>query len=302
VQLIDSDGPPQLISPRKKWIAFVLSLLVAGLGHLYNGSIIMAVFLFLLTYFIPAIAGAAQVLNTFTGLIAVLLIEITFRIGIAIHAAVLAGRQKNYIKKKYNEWYINLCIMVVIVLLSTFVYDTQSLVGVQSFRIPTSGNSPTVMVNDVVMADMTWYKKNKPAYGDIALYNYNNEIYMQRVVGLPGDKIEFRMNHLYINNKSCKQNRIRDLSIDNAFPAYEAVEMLPGGIKHSIWVMTDMPPDARALRGEITVPEKCVFVVGDNRNNSLDSRYIGFIFLENLRGKLLYSFWGQTWDRVGIEF
>ncbi|HYG53454.1 MAG TPA: S26 family signal peptidase, partial [Flavobacteriales bacterium] len=201
MQILDSDSPEPQTSPRSSLIAFLLSLLVPGLGHFYNGQLLLAVFMYMFSYFIPAVAGLFKLAHTFGGLVLLVCFEIVFRFGVAVHAAWLARRQKNYIPKTYNQWYYTMGVFLATVLVSVFVYDTQRLIGVEAFSVRERNNAPNLVERDCLMADVNWYKEHKPQYGELAVYDLDGHPTIHRVVGLPGDVLAFSNDTLYINNQ-----------------------------------------------------------------------------------------------------
>jgi signal peptidase I len=140
-----------------------------------------------------------------------------------------------------------------------------------------------------------------PQRGDVAVFRLptNTRIdYIKRVIGLPGDRIQMKHDRLYINGELVEQTRRGEVSVPTSggewrsLPRYE--EVLPGG-KHHI-VLDEMPNGPADNTQEYTVPAGHYFMMGDNRDNSQDSRYqaeVGFVPLENMVGRaeiILLSF------------
>lgn len=166
---------------------------------------------------------------------------------------------------------------------------------VQAFKIPSESMLPTLQVGDHLLAskfaygikipftDTYIYKGHDPERGDIIIFPYPNDPsidYIKRVVGIPGDVIEVRDKQLYRNGMPVKE----------------------GYIQHS-------DPDGRQrIRdqfGPVTVPQNKYFVMGDNRDNSADSRFWGFVDRNDIRAKAwrIYWSWGGfddiRWGRIG---
>lgn len=166
---------------------------------------------------------------------------------------------------------------------------------VQAFKIPSESMLDTLQVGDHLLASKFAYGvklpfTNKyiyegpdPERGDIIIFQYPNDPsvdYIKRVIGVPGDTIEVRQKQLYRNGQPVKEDFIRHTD--------------PNGIER-----------IRDDYGPVTVPEGKYFVMGDNRDNSLDSRFWGFVDKSAIRAKAwrIYWSWGGLddirWSRIG---
>jgi signal peptidase I len=138
----------------------------------------------------------------------------------------------------------------------------------------------------VVLADT-------PKRGQVAVFKLptdTNIDYIKRVIGLPGDHIQMRDGVLYINGQAVKKERIEDYSdpdergLQSPVPQY--VETLPNGVQYH--VLDTQPMGAADNTDEYIVPPDHYFMMGDNRDNSQDSRYlnvVGYVPLENFVGR-----------------
>jgi len=148
----------------------------------------------------------------------------------------------------------------------------------------------------------------RPQRGDVVVFRFPKDPsidYIKRVVGVPGDHIEYRNKTLYINGEKVAQipagsyiGTGSGLSMSGADVRREAL----GDVEHDILVMMNM----RGVPADVVVPDGHYFVMGDNRDNSNDSRYWGFVPDENLVGKafMIWMNWdsaagGVAWDRIG---
>lgn len=166
---------------------------------------------------------------------------------------------------------------------------------VQAFKIPSESMLETLQVGDHLLAskfaygvklpftNKYIYEGKDPERGDIIIFQYPNNPsidYIKRVIGVPGDTIEVRQKQLYRNGQPVKEAYIRHTD--------------PDGIEK-----------IRDDYGPVTVPEGKYFVMGDNRDNSLDSRFWGFVDKSAIRAKAwrIYWSWGGLdnirWDRIG---
>ncbi|MCE4956811.1 signal peptidase I [Macrococcoides caseolyticum] len=174
--------------------------------------------------------------------------------------------------KELKEWIISIVIAVVLVLVvRTFFFSQYQISG--DSMAPTFENKERVIINKM----STW--TNQLHHGDIIVFHANEEKdYIKRLIGLPGDKVEYKNDILYINGKAIKENYLisnKQLSGPNQLTEDFSVKMLAnsGG--------SDVIPDGKFL------------VLGDNRAISLDSRRqeVGLIDSKSVVGKVSLRFW-----------
>jgi signal peptidase I len=176
---------------------------------------------------------------------------------------------------------------------------------IEPFRIPSGSLEPTLQVGDFVAVNKfaygirlpVWEKKifsiDSPKRGEIAVFRWPPDPsldYIKRVIGLPGDKISYHDKKLTINGKLMQQTFIEyetDPSSGRAVAKYE--ENL-NGVIHNIYIR----PEANASDFNITIPPNAYFMMGDNRDDSADSRYWGVVSDTYLRGKA-FMIW-MSWD------
>lgn len=288
--------------PRNGFIVFLLSLLLPGLGQVYNGQPKKALIFFALLLFFPLLFGLTRGTTFFYGLLSLLIIQIALRIYIIIDGVKNAKRQKDYILKPYNTWYYHL-IIAIGMLAILMIYDISTVLGTQTFKIPTNSNNPTIQLDDWLVADMRAYKNSEPNYGDIVVYSGpDGHIYTFRVVGIPNDKIELIDNIVSINGKPSKATFIKDTTNDE-MPVSEFEEELPNGHKHLIYKLKVPYDSTKTNIKNIIVPADSYYLLGDNRDYAADSRYEGFISKDRIKGRIIYSYWGQTGTkRMNIDF
>lgn len=180
---------------------------------------------------------------------------------------------------KKGRWITELIVIVIIVLfIRAFV--------AQAYNIPSGSMKPTLLVGDFILVNKLVYRFSEPKRGDIVVFKYPidpNIDFIKRIVALPGEEVEVRNNQVFINGKPLplievgrgEENSVRKV-------IYE--EVLPEGIKHKVQFYEDFPFSKRDF-GPVVVPPNHYFVMGDNRDNSEDSRYWGFVPRENIVGK-----------------
>jgi len=199
-------------------------------------------------------------------------------------------------------------IILIVLLLRSFL--------VEPFRIPSGSMMPTLLVGDFILVNKFSYgirlpvlnKKvielGEPARGDVVVFKYpqNPAVdYIKRLVGVPGDTIAYRNKILYVNGEPQKQTPLGIYtgvgSGAHQTGALKNLEAL-GEVEHDVLVNPRVPDfgfGCQVLhRGPITVPEGYYFAMGDNRDNSNDSRCWGLVPEENLVGKA-FGIW-MSWD------
>ncbi|MBS1815359.1 MAG: signal peptidase I [Acidobacteria bacterium] len=181
----------------------------------------------------------------------------------------------------------------------------------QNFEIPSSSMEPTMLIGDHVVVDhstlappakwMPLMHYRSLQHRDIIVFlkphpETPDFILVKRAIGLPGDRIHLEHGVLYVNGVAQKEPAISmpDNSDENHyyspyrddFPAVtEGAEMYGGT---ALWA-EEMPKHIK--NGELVVPDGMVFAMGDNRLNSLDSRFWGFVPRENILGRPLFVYW-----------
>lgn len=202
-------------------------------------------------------------------------------------------------------------VILIVLLLRSFL--------VEPFRIPSGSMIPTLWVGDFILVNKFTYgirlpivnlkviDIGKPQRGDVVVFRFPEDPstdYIKRVVGLPGDRIEYHDKTLFINGVALPQQYVgpyTEVSTGVPLPARLEMESI-NGVEHKIVIHPDYL--GRLDAGAWQVPEDSYFVMGDNRDNSNDSRAWGFVPERNLVGKafMIWMNWssgGVTWSRIG---
>ncbi|STX29358.1 signal peptidase I (lepB-1) [Legionella beliardensis] len=188
---------------------------------------------------------------------------------------------------------------------------------VEPFRIPSGSLEPTLLVGDFLAVNKFAYGLRlpvvekevipvaKPKRGQIAVFRWPPDPtydYIKRVIGVPGDKIAYRNKVLTVNGEEMKQTFVEQTIDESSGKAVAKYRENLNGVEHDIYIR----PDVGAYDFEIEVPQGQYFMMGDNRDDSADSRYWGFVSDEYLRGKafLVWMSWnGKTdsirWSKIG---
>lgn len=184
-------------------------------------------------------------------------------------------------------------VLLIVLLLRSFI--------VEPFRIPSGSMMPTLLIGDFILVNKFIYgirlpilhakilEIGEPQRGDIVVFRYPKDPsvdYIKRVIGLPGDHIVYINNRLYINGEEIPirySGRYVGSGENGRYSGaliYEEDLSVVGGKRHKIMFTND-----GMVVAEYAVPAGHYFVLGDNRNNSNDSRFWGFVPEENLVGK-----------------
>jgi signal peptidase I len=190
-----------------------------------------------------------------------------------------------------HEWSLNILILL---------FGTTTLV--QAFIVPTPSMDTTVMVGDHLLVDKLSYAPpgsfsryllpyTEPKRGDIIVFRYPMDIsqnYVKRVMGVPGDRIKVVDKVVYLNGKPL----LHEPYAQHIFPNLEPYrDNFPGEPRGPVYDRAKQMLAEHVENGELVVPLDNYFAMGDNRDNSLDSRYWGFVPRENIIGKPLIIYW-----------
>jgi signal peptidase I len=265
---------------RKPIVAAILSSLAPGLGQLYNGQIIKGIIFLLSIILLPIIMFRLGLHHSFYGLAILLLIFMFFLLFIIGEAFYAATKKKEFILKRYNRWYIYLIIIVFInsTALIPPSFLTKRVLGLSAFKMPTGSMVPTLHVGDHIIANLKYFRKNELQRGDLVILQSPEDpakIFIKRIIALEGERIEIKSKQVYINDAP-----------------------LPEGYK--IHLDSQLQPGRDNYDPAVVPPDHC-FVLGDNRDNSRDSRHWDSVPLKNIKGKPLYIYWAKDITRIGMK-
>ena len=195
-------------------------------------------------------------------------------------------------KSKLREYVEAILLAIVIAFfIRTFV--------VQAYKIPSGSMKPTLLIGDHILVSKfnygvklpfirsTLIPIGTPQRGDIVVFIYpedRSKDFIKRLVGLPGDTVEVREKKIYLNGQPW----------NDGHGVHSDSLVIPGAVQ------------PRDNFGPVTVPEGSLFVMGDNRDESYDSRFWGFVEMKDVLGKALIIYWswnneeyGVRWSRIG---
>ena len=256
-----------------------------GLGQLYNGEVIKSIFFFLAPTIIAFVLYLSPTLKINGGIYIIFGILTSFRVYAAFEAAKKSDGKKDYMLKKVNNPLIYIMILLGWGFLSGLISnEIRQMSRYQSFKIPTPNMENTLLIGDFIISDIQYFKYNDISKGDIALFHppvESSTLWIQRVVGTEGDTVEIRFGILYLNGKLANftdtKTRTNERILDSTYQDPQIYNSI-GNNDHF---------------GPYVVPKDKVFLLGDNRDNSFDSRFFGFVSKKNILGKPLYIWYSQ---------
>lgn len=305
------------LKERKPLFALALSLFLTGLGQVYNGKLKKGILLFLISIFFPFLLFQLSVVGPDKMLIVFLLLSLLADLAIYIWAALDAWKQakrirKNYTLKIYNKLYVYI-LLIILWNLSFFgpIFDWQKICFFAfPYRMSTGSMMPAVLPGDLIMTDRRIdhsAENHGLKRGDLVVFKYpknKKTHFIKRLIGVPGDEIEIKGMELYVNGEKRTGEEVSYLE-------ERRKENIKGGTvsfyeegDSGTYVVFYIEGTARKDL-KVTVPEGYCFVLGDNRDNSMDSRHWGMVPLNDVvaRAKQVYFSvnpeGGIRWERMG---
>ena len=261
-------------------------------------------------YFLPQREKAAQALQDAS---TARMSELT-KMGISRVDGDLANIQVAQEKIRAQPWWLDWTaglfpVILVVFLLRSFLFEP--------FKIPSGSMIPTLMIGDLILVNKFHYgvrlpiinhkitEGTPPVRGDVMVFRYPprpSQDYIKRVVGLPGDEVAYLNKKLTINGKPLNKNSLPDFFDDDSMRYSKQFEELLGEKTHKLLNEETQPAFIYgasdfefkqncnySIEGVVCkVPAGHYFMMGDNRDNSLDSRYWGFVPDKNIVGRAFY--------------
>jgi signal peptidase I len=195
-------------------------------------------------------------------------------------------------KSVVREYFETIVVAVILALfMRTFV--------VQAFKIPTGSMEPNLLIGDHLLvnkfvfaptlsnAERALLPATDIRRGDIVVFKYPEDPerdFIKRVIGLPGETLELRDRRILVNGRAIDEPYAHYLPRPQGFTGVDGAS-----------------DDVRVRYGPVVVPAGSVFVMGDNRDNSQDSRYWGFLPKDNIKGKALLIYWSFDGSEGGLN-
>jgi len=289
---------------RNDWLralwAGLLSLILPGLGQVYAGAWRLGLILYVAAIALDlSLIGLTRLMPPTPGIVAATTgVVVLFHLAVAIDAVrCVRARSMAAPWRWYKSTWVAAIAMIAInvgqQLSDAFSYSP----GWRSFHVASGSNMPTLLTTDYVLVD-TRQPGSVPGYGDVVVFRHPrdpNVDYIKRVVGLAGDRVQLRDAILYLNGKPVPREPQAGASGDPAFK--QSRETLPNGRAYRVLETSE---SAAQNSEEFNVPPGFFFVLGDNRGNSLDSRYkdLGYIPIANVIGIVRTIYWSTEPTRL----
>jgi signal peptidase I len=274
-----SDFPAGPAGWRKPILAAFLSLLITGLGQAYNRQWRRTLGFVVVTLLLDLLFLHFRFWATFKGLVVGLSVLLLWRITTSVDAAVQARRR---LKRQAVPVSATLAAVAIVVaaLLLGFTNWFDPLAAFRAFRITSSSMCPTLCEGDRIIADLKAFQTREPQRGDVVMFLFDREsaLHVKRIVAIAGDQVVNTQGDPLVNG-----SRIP----------------LPASACGASVVRTAPEPQPWRNLKKLLVPAKQIFVVGDDLNNSYDSRFYGAVDVSRLRGKPLYLYWSRKTSRIG---
>lgn len=298
-------------SPRFPWVALVLSFLASGVGHIYCGRISKGFVLYSTRFLLPLLCVIASFVRPSNGVFfgfimlpaaATLLIYFYS----AINAFAIAKRSApDYELKRYNKarlyWILvagQLAFLIALIWVGReHVYE--------GFHIPTRSMCPNILAGDRILANKRALRETPPHRGDVVVFRTSApqppRKWVQRVIGVAGDQIVIKGHDIEVNGQKLEHERA---PADENAQQQRQVEgevfyESHAGRRYRV-LLADDADKSNIDEINITVPHASIFVLGDNRDLSRDSRHIGSIQNADVLGRVDYIYYpAETWSRIG---
>ena len=293
---------------RQPWIAAVLSLLCTGLGHLYCGKGLKGLVLFLVSLLFTPTVVLASLAGPSTWILWGIICCALASVGIYLYATIDAFCVARHLPQTNSKHEYNHPLVYGLFMLVGMTYPIGSTWFLrdsilEAFYVPASSMTPNILKGDRVLVNKIAIRQALPQRGEIVVFRAPRQRdmrYIKRVIGLPGDTVAVRADDVYLNGKKLERTDVPASSLS------AIQQQVTGGVYAETnsgcryRVMLDQQSAVRTDFPEMTVPEDMLFVLGDNRRQSRDSRDFGCVPVGDLIGVMQYVYWpAGTWRRLG---
>jgi signal peptidase I len=253
----------------------ILCFLLPGFGYLRLGQMRYFCASAILLYSIILCGSVFRWFPTFSGFVTILFSVIVLHFGTALHAI----RKRKELKCSQNHSCLKTIITGTLLLVTVTCFgNSATIMGFDRVSMAVPVMEPTITTGDQLLVDTWIYESTRPQRGDIIIHRFSGQkgIYLNRIIGTPGDTIEIGNGTLNINGKSQAEHYV-----------------LPANAQRA---------ESRELQ-RVTVPSNNYFVMGDNRDQSFgDSRFSGTVKVEDVEGKITCILYSKNKSRIGEGF
>ncbi len=276
--------------PRSKWKAAFFTLLTMGLGHIYCGEVKRGFIFFAIHYVLVLLSFILLKLSpSITNLATIALVMLSYFVYCLADALKVSRKKTHYYElQKYNRWYIYVVIILIFLVIPrplTRSYIKENVA--KTFNIPAGSMIPTLLIGDMLLAKTDPISKAGIKRGELVIFKYPQErsrIFLKRVIAMGRETLTIKNKKVLIDDVE-----IEEPYIFNSDPQIITSKSIP-----------------RDNLKSVKIPKGQMFVLGDNRDDSYDSRYWGFVKKSDIIGKAAFLFWSWDhdnykvrWDRIG---
>jgi signal peptidase I len=294
---------------RQPWLAALLSLITPGLGQLYCRQPKRAA----AWYLVGLVGGVGIYFLVSRGiLVPTRAAQWTFFVALAafyivmlIDAWLLARRVGSIALAWYTQWYVYLLIPLSLNFTGLFIPAKPTF---ETFSMPSASMNPTLVVGDIFSVSTSAYQYSSPQPGDVVVLKKEEggRSFVKRVVAVGGDHVQMKDGRLYVNGAIAARESLGDYN-DPGNGTGSAVltlyrETLPNGRSYQIAELSDK--EFFDNTPDFLVPPGQLFLLGDNRDSSMDSRAsgeFGFIPVEHVIGRVVEITGSEDSSRVGLK-
>jgi signal peptidase I len=302
---------------RKPLFALALSFFLTGMGQVYNGKLRKGILFFAASLVVPFLLFQLTVVGPDQTMIVLFALSLLADPGLSVWAALDAWKQAKRSGKDYRLKIYNKLPVYILLIAGLYLLVFALMTGWRKleflavpYRQATASMAPTILPGDLILTDHRIDRSSENLglrRGELAVFKLPRDKKLRvvkRIIGLPGDDIELRGMELYVNGIKCTSQETpppegREAESDGK-KIIAFFEKGDSGAYRIFYFEGTARDDFR-----ISVPEGCCFVLGDNRDNSADSRHWGSIALNDIvaRARIVYFSrdpkGGVRWGRIG---
>jgi signal peptidase I len=303
------------MSRRVPWIAMALSFLAAGVGHVYCGRIGKGLLLYSAWPIVFLLLFVTAWLTPATSVLVWLMILPTIGVcGVYLYAALdalNAARRtgSTYELKEYNRsWLYALLVTIQLAVPLAMIVATREFIY-EAFYLPERSMSPNFLASDRILVNKLRSRRVFPDRGDVIVYRNPDptpgiagQNYISRVIAVAGDRVVIKGRDVDVNGKKLERDVVPVESIGAIRDRIEGEVLFEsqGGRRYRVMYGGNESDSPSNQEFKTVVPPRSVFVLGDNRNWSKDSRHFGSIHAGDITGYVDYIYYpAETWSRFG---
>lgn len=313
-------GPGPAAKPRSAAIALLLNFFGMGAGYLYLGRpwralvLLVASLLALAFYF----SDLGRLLASPPAALAVVGVSVAGLLVMLADTALIARRMRRFVPR----WYNRVAIYAGLVVASFLAGSADLLSGgrikpaVRSYHVPSLSMQPGLELGDRFIADMRAYAAGaSPRRGDIVVFRHPRDtgiVYVKRVIGLPGERVRLLEGIVHIDGRAVPTTDGGEVVTSGSGAAQaghgkarKMLEALPGGPTITVYDSDAKGPLDTTV--EVTIPADQFLMLGDNRDNSADSRLpvgrggVGLVPRALIEGRAAWIFWSRDFGRLFLR-